>query len=72
MPQENAHATLSNVDDSAEPDVSKWYRNLPSKRIGLFDDFAGNEKFLIVFDSLLLWCFSSPVINFGKTVEHDQ
>ncbi|KAL7973207.1 hypothetical protein HDV63DRAFT_260250 [Trichoderma sp. SZMC 28014] len=45
--------------------VFDWYRNLPSRRIDLFGDYAGNELFLIEFDSLLLHCFSEPNIDFG-------
>ncbi|KAH6646234.1 hypothetical protein BKA67DRAFT_583616 [Truncatella angustata] len=43
-----------------------WYHALPSRRINLFDDFAGNELFLIEFDSLLLRCFSASQIDFGN------
>lgn len=46
--------------------VFDWYRNLPSRRIDLFGDYAGNELFLIEFDSLLLHCFSEPNIDFGS------
>lgn len=37
--------------------VFDWYRNLPSRRIDLFDDYAGDVLFLVEFDSLLLHCF---------------
>ncbi|RYP45013.1 hypothetical protein DL768_008578 [Monosporascus sp. mg162] len=44
--------------------VFDWYHTLPSRRINLCDDYAGNELFLIEFDSLLLHCFSEPNIDF--------
>ncbi|KAF4635733.1 hypothetical protein G7Y89_g2365 [Cudoniella acicularis] len=44
--------------------VFKWYHSLFSKRVDLVCDYAGNELFLIELDSLLLFCFSDPRIDF--------
>ncbi|KAF2455466.1 hypothetical protein BDY21DRAFT_365243 [Lineolata rhizophorae] len=44
--------------------VLQWYRWLSSRRVDLVGDYAGNERFLIEGDSLLLHCFSDPEIDF--------
>jgi hypothetical protein len=45
--------------------IFEWYQGLPSRRLDLFDDYAGNEPFLIEFDSLLHHCLSDPAIDFA-------
>jgi hypothetical protein len=47
-----------------EEAVFTWYHSLFSRRVDLIGDYAGNELFLIEFDSLLLYCFLDPRINF--------
>ena len=44
--------------------VFTWYHSLFSRRVDLVGDYAGNELFLIEFDSLLLHCFSDSRIDF--------
>ncbi|TGJ84846.1 hypothetical protein E0Z10_g3894 [Xylaria hypoxylon] len=46
--------------------VFGWYHTLPSRCIDLFSDYAGNDLFLIEFDSLLLHCFSDSNIDFSQ------
>ena len=59
------HSTPSMSEDSQAGMVFNWYHTLPSRRINLLDDYAGNELFLVEFDSLLLHCFSEPNIDDG-------
>lgn len=51
---------------SEENAVSNWYKSIFSRRIDLVGDYAGNEIFLVEFDSLLLQCFSNPKLNFAS------
>lgn len=63
----NLHSTHSLSESFSTAEMAfDWYHTLPSRRINLFDDYAGNELFLIEFDSLLLHCFSDPNIDFGS------
>lgn len=50
-----------------ESNIDKVYHSLYSRRVDLIGDYAGNELFLLELDSLLLHCFSDPMIDFdGK------
>ncbi|KAF2860397.1 P-loop containing nucleoside triphosphate hydrolase protein [Piedraia hortae CBS 480.64] len=46
--------------------VLKAYRKLYSKRVDLVGDYAGDEAFLIEGDSMLLRCFSDPLLDFSQ------
>lgn len=45
--------------------VLEWYANIGAKYLDLVGDYAGKEKFFIECDSLLLQCFSDPLLDFG-------
>ena len=63
----NLHSTQPMSEEFSKAGmVFNWYHTLPSRRINLLDDYAGNELFLVEFDSLLLHCFSEPNIDFGS------
>jgi hypothetical protein len=44
--------------------ILAWYAKLYSRRVDLVGDFAGNERFLVHGESLLLECFSDQNIDF--------
>src|SRR4051794_1474381 len=58
----------SNLDRKGSDEISKdiptTYSQLPSRRVDLIGDYAGNELFLIEGDSLLLQCFSESHLDF--------
>lgn len=45
------------------------YNSIFSRRVDLVSDYAGSETFLIEFDSLLLFCFSNPKLDFNSKLE---
>ncbi|KAH8622007.1 putative helicase [Alternaria alternata] len=54
------------MERSSEKDaVLTWYRSVSSRLVDLIGDYAGSERFIIEFDSLLLQCFSNSKLDFG-------
>ena len=50
-----------------DSEVLEWYQGLQNRVLDLVGDYAGNERFLLEGDSLLLHCFGDPKIDFeGK------
>jgi ATP-dependent RNA helicase DDX60 len=47
-----------------ESDILDWYLALDSRTLDLVSDYAGNERFLLEGDSLLLHCFGDAKIDF--------
>lgn len=46
------------------PEIIEWYGKLPSRRVDLVGDFAGQEVFIVEGDGLLLRCFDDPDLDF--------
>lgn len=50
-----------------DSEILEWYLGLHSRTIDLVGDYAGEERFLLEGDSLLLHCFGDVKIDFeGK------
>ena len=45
--------------------LSEWYAKIGAKYLDLVGDYAGKENFFIEGDSLLLECFSDPLLDFS-------
>ncbi|KAI4117463.1 MAG: hypothetical protein LQ345_002301 [Seirophora villosa] len=52
----------SETEDYSE--ILEWYGKLPSRRVDLVGDYAGQELFLVEGDGLLLRCFDHPDLDF--------
>ncbi|KAL8736319.1 MAG: hypothetical protein Q9181_002497 [Wetmoreana brouardii] len=52
--------------DKADGDsqIMDWYGQLPTRRVDLVGDYAGQELFIVEGDGLLLRCFDDPALNF--------
>ncbi|KAI4193543.1 MAG: hypothetical protein LQ346_003899 [Caloplaca aetnensis] len=48
------------------PEIIEWYGKLPSRRVDLVGDFAGQEVFIVEGDGLLLRCFDDPDLDFHE------
>ncbi|KAI4289903.1 MAG: hypothetical protein L6R35_000819 [Caloplaca aegaea] len=46
--------------------ILEWYGKLPSRRVDLVGDYAGQELFLVEGDGLLLRCFDDPDLDFHE------
>lgn len=55
----------SETEDYSE--ILEWYGKLPSRRVDLVGDYAGQELFLVEGDGLLLRCFDHPDLDFHGT-----
>lgn len=47
-----------------DSEVLDWYLGLNNRTLDLVGDYAGNERFLLEGDSLLLHCFGDTKIDF--------
>jgi len=47
-----------------DSEILDWYLGLRVRTLNLVGDYAGNERFLLEGDSLLLHCFGDPRIDF--------
>ena len=56
---------ISDLQESEE--VMKWYMKVSSRRVDLVGDYAGNEMFLVEGDSMLLRCFTDPMLDMKRT-----
>ncbi|KAL8714617.1 MAG: hypothetical protein Q9220_001565 [cf. Caloplaca sp. 1 TL-2023] len=45
-------------------EVLDWYGKLPTRRVDLVGDYAGQELFIVEGDGLLLRCFDNPELDF--------
>jgi len=50
-------------DEISDTGVLDWYLGLRNRTLDLVGDYAGNERFLLEGDSLLLHCFSDIRID---------
>jgi superfamily II RNA helicase len=57
-------STESQPHTDATNRILTWYAKLYSRRVDLVGDFAGNERFLVHGESLLLECLSDQNIDF--------
>jgi len=48
---------------NSDTEVLDWYLGLRNRTLDLVGDYAGNERFLLEGDSLLLHCFSDIRID---------
>ena len=46
-----------------DADLLRWYLGLHARALDLVSDYAGNERFIIEGDSLLLHCFGDDRID---------
>lgn len=44
--------------------ILDWYGKLPTRRVDLVGDYAGQELFIVEGDGLLLRCFDDPDLDF--------
>ncbi|KAL5115616.1 hypothetical protein ACEQ8H_006503 [Pleosporales sp. CAS-2024a] len=51
--------------DATNGRILQWYARLHSRRVDLVGDFAGNERFLVHGEALLLQCFSDENLDFS-------
>ena len=63
----DSEETDSDSTSSAEQEspLLDWYARLPSRRVDIVGDFAGNELFLIEGDSMLRHCFGDLLLDFN-------
>ncbi|KAL9598464.1 MAG: hypothetical protein Q9179_003906 [Wetmoreana sp. 5 TL-2023] len=54
---------MANKTD-VDSQLMDWYRQLPTRRVDLVGDYAGQELFIVEGDGLLLQCFDDPALNF--------
>ena len=47
-----------------DAEILDWYIRLQTRVLDLIGDYAGNERFLLEGDSLLLHCFGDSKIDF--------
>ena len=47
-----------------DSEILEWYQGLQNRILDLVGDYAGNERFLLEGDSLLLHCFGDAKIDF--------
>ena len=62
---------MSDSETTADMDseILDWYHGLHNRMLDLVGDYAGNERFLLEGDSLLLHCFEDMKIDVeGKLV----
>ncbi|KAL8826730.1 MAG: hypothetical protein Q9170_007294, partial [Blastenia crenularia] len=46
-------------------ELHNWYGTLPTRRVDLVGDYAGQELFIVEGDGLLLRCFDDPDLDFN-------
>ncbi|KAF7507459.1 hypothetical protein GJ744_010390 [Endocarpon pusillum] len=56
-------ASVTPKEETDEGILLTWYENVPTRRVDLVGDYAGNELFFIEGDSLLLQCFSTSKVD---------
>lgn len=47
-----------------DSEILDWYLGLNNRTLDLVGDYAGNERFLLEGDSLLLHCFGDTKVDF--------
>ena len=52
--------------EAASSRLMDWYGKLPSRRVDLVGDYAGQELFIVEGDGLLLRCFDDPALDFAS------
>ena len=56
-------ATEVRGNEISDTEILDWYLGLRNRTLDLVGDYAGNERFLLEGDSLLLHCFSDTRID---------
>lgn len=46
-----------------QSELMDWYGKLPTRRVDLVGDYAGQELFIVEGDGLLLRCFDDPKLD---------
>lgn len=63
LPETELPVTEVQGSEISDTEILDWYLGLRNRTLDLVGDYAGNERFLLEGDSLLLHCFSDSRID---------